>query len=184
MKEIESIEKKHKSPPEVVSLTQPYIKSFEGKYFIGQGEPLTFGQGVSAWGGLFNPINSGVILHVNVFTITNLSNEPFISQIWFNASPLDEGIEATKISPTNTAILPFPIPKVKLLYRQTTQASFQDGVNVFIREVPALTTIRTEEDGKLIMPPGGSFITLLTPPENNTVKAVTAFGWWEERIKI
>jgi len=182
MTETLNTKNKHKLSPEVVSLTQPYIKSLEGKYFIGQGEPLTFGQGLSAWGGLFNPCDSGIILHVNVFTITNLSNESFISQIWLNANPIDEGIEAAKISPSNTVISPPQIPKVKLLYRQTTQESFTDGVNIFIREVPPNTTIRTEEDGKFIIPPGGSFITLLTPPRNNTIKAVTAFGWWEEKI--
>jgi hypothetical protein len=117
-----------------------------------------------------------------VFTITNLSSENFISQIWLNAKPIDEGIEATKITTTNSTINPPPTPKVKLLYRQTTQGSFTDGVNIFIREVPPNTTIRTEEDGKIIIPPGGLFITFLVPPKDSTISAVTAFGWWEEKV--
>lgn len=59
--------------PQVVSLPNPFAKSVERKYFLGQTETLTLGNG---WGGLINPLDSKVKLFVNVFTVINLSAEP------------------------------------------------------------------------------------------------------------
>jgi hypothetical protein len=52
----------------VVSIPITLFESSQGEYFVGQSELLVFGQGNNAWAGLINPPNSGVNLHVNVFT--------------------------------------------------------------------------------------------------------------------
>lgn len=59
-------------------------KSLQGKYFVG-GSQEEFGNCKYAWAGLFNPKNSGVLLFVNVFTVTNDSEIPFSIQVWLNA---------------------------------------------------------------------------------------------------
>lgn len=168
--------------PQVVSLPNSFAKSVEGKYFLGQTEMLTLGNGKYSWGALINPLDSGVKLYANVFTVTNLSAEPFTAKIWLNASLPGEGETATKVSPSNTSIKPLPRPKVNLKYEESTKLLPTGGVNVFNREVPPLSTIVGEEDGKYIFSPGGSFALLLEKTSSGLAMARIAFGWWEEKI--
>lgn len=78
----------YSSPIEyTVSVPINLAKSLEGKYFVGYADNLTFGKGTSAWGRLYNPPNSGVNLHVTVWTVADISEGPFRAQIWFNAVP-------------------------------------------------------------------------------------------------
>lgn len=169
-------------PPQVVSLPNPFAKSVAGKYFVGQTETLTLGEGKYSWGGLINPSESGVKLFANVFTVTNLSTEPITARIWLNPNLPTEGEMATKVSPSNTSIQPLPRPKVKLNYEESTTLFLTGGVNVFNREVPPLSTIVGEEDGKYIFSPGGSFVLFLEKTSSGLVIAKIAFGWWEEKL--
>ena len=168
--------------PQVVSLPNPFAKSLEGKYFLGQTETLTLGDGKYSWGGLINPLDSRVKLFVNVFTVTNLSAEPFTARIWLNGDLPGAGKTATKVSPSNTSIKPLPRPKVKLKYEESTTRLPTGGVNVFNREVPPFSTIVGEEDGKYIFLPGGSFILLLEKTSSGLATAKIALGWWEEKL--
>jgi hypothetical protein len=55
-----------------VCLPIELYKSAIGSYFIGSAENLSFGEGSVAWARLYNPPDSGVSLHVNVWTVTAL----------------------------------------------------------------------------------------------------------------
>ncbi|WP_312695098.1 DUF6143 family protein [Caproiciproducens sp.] len=46
------------------------------------------------------------------------------------------------------------------------------------------TTLVETENGKLIFPPGGSFLVFLSITEDSGIAASgrIAFGWWEEKI--
>jgi len=167
--------------PEVVSLPNPFAKSVAGKYFLGQTELLTLEEGKYSWGGLINPSDSGVKLFANVFTVTNLSDEAFTAKIWLNPNISGEGETATKVSPSNTSIQPLSQPRVDLKYVETTTLFPTGGVNVFNREVPPLSTIVGEEDGKYIFSPGGSFVLFLEKTSAGLATARIAFGWWEEK---
>lgn len=68
------VDKKNIKSQEVVSIPVSLFKSMQGKYFVGQTEPLWVGNGLNAWAGLINPRNSGVNLYANVFTISNFSH--------------------------------------------------------------------------------------------------------------
>jgi hypothetical protein len=59
-----------------------------------------------------------------------------------------------------------------------------EGVKGFVRRGEPEVTLRQEENGKLIFPPGGNFLVFLSKPENPAVQAGgrIAFGWWEEKI--
>ena len=50
--------------------------------------------------------------------------------------------------------------------------------------VPSEVTIATDEEGKLIFPPGGSFIIALSHSgsTDQTFEGRVAFGWAEEKI--
>lgn len=168
--------------PQVISLPNPFAKSVAGKYFLGQTEMLTLGEGKSSWGALINPSDSGVKLFANVFTVTNLSAEPLTARIWLNADLLGGGKTATKVSPSNTSIQPLPQPRANLKYEESTTLFPTGGVNVFNREVSPFSTIVSEEDGKYIFSPGGSFVLFLEKTNSGLATAKLAFGWWEEKL--
>lgn len=159
-------------------------KSLEGKYFVGYADELTFGQGTNAWARLFNPPNSGVNLHVTVWTISDVSESPFRAQIWFNAEVPGTPQESTLVTPSNMAIYPLPTPKIRLQYAKNVSGNPTGGVKAFVRRGQPETTIVDDEQGKFIFSPGGSFLIFLSNPETPTVAASgrVAFGWWEEPI--
>lgn len=170
-------------PIEVVSIPNPLSKSIKGRYFAGQTEILILGQGFNTWGGLINPSNSGVNLFVNVYTVTNFSEIPLLAQIWFNTKPPGMGVISDKVTPGNTTLSPLPVPKTELQYVQSVSGFPTSGVNAFDRLVGPKGTLASEDDGKWIIPPGGNYIVFLVSPGAELIKALIAFGWWEEKIK-
>jgi hypothetical protein len=92
------------------------------------------------------------------------------------------GALAQKVSPADTALVPLPKNKVNIRYVQSTTEVPQGGVNVFDRIVPPNGTLVSEEDGKLIEPPGGNYVVFLRSTSSQPVKVIVAFGWWEEPI--
>lgn len=168
--------------PPNVSVPVPLYKSMQGKYFVGYADNLDFtGEGVNAWGALFNPPDSGVNLHVNVWTATSLYGI-FRAQVWFNAVMPGTPVISDLVTPSNYAINPLPKPKIKLLYAANVTGDPEGGIKAFVRRGEPQSTITSEEDGKFIFPPGGSFSVLLSNPESPKEKASgrIAFGWWEE----
>ena len=173
---------------------QKYIKSVnipielyeseKGDYFMGYADELKFGDGSGAWARLYNPRNSGVLLHVNVWTVTDISEAPFRAQFWFNPSPSDSFSESGSVTPSNTAIIPPPTPKVKLQFASNVTDSPSSGIIAFIRNGEPGTTLVETENGKLIFPPGGSFLVFLSVAEglDTSASGRVAFGWWEENL--
>lgn len=174
-----------KNAIETVAVPYPLYKSLQGKYFVGQTELLTFSNTTSAWGALVNPHGSNVNLFANVFTISNFSDKPFLAQLWYNASLPGPAYVSSKVSPTNTALFPPPVPKVQVQFSQNVSGTPVGGINVFDRIVPPGTTLVSEEDGKPIFPPGGNWAFFLSSlgPEEVSLSAIIAFGWWEEKAK-
>ncbi len=159
-------------------------KSIEGKYFVGSAENLKFGNATNAWARLYNPIDSGVNFFLNVWTATDLSSSPFRVQIWFNATPPGIIQVSPLVSPANTAYFPSPTPHVRLEYAVGAIGLPEGGIMAFCRNEQAGTTINSEEQGKFIFPPGGSFLVFISNPETPVMPAIgkIAFGWWEEPI--
>ena len=157
-------------------------KSLQGVYFVGYADELTFGKGTSAWGWLFNPLDSGVNLHVNVWTVTDIAESTFRVQVWFNSIPPGEPIDSTNVTPSNTALFPLPKPKIKLQAASNVAGNPNGGMKAFVRRGQPETTLVSEEKGKFIFPPGGSFLVFLSNPESPdvTTQGRIAFGWWEE----
>lgn len=169
---------------ETVNIPIALYKSLQGKYFVGLSRE-EFGAGKYAWAALINPINSRVNLHINVFTVGNVTDIPFLFQVWFNPKLSGDPQPTDMVSPTNTALFPPPKPKVQFMFASNVDKLPQGGVLVFGRAVPPETTIASEEDGKFIFPPGGSFAINYLPPEASSKKILgrVAFGWWEEKIE-
>lgn len=166
-----------------VNIPIELYESIKGQYFIGYADQLSFGNGTSAWARLYNPPDSGVNLYVNVWTVTDISEAPFRAQFWFNSSPMETPSESP-ITPSNMAIQPPPLPKIKLQSASNVTHDPLGGIKAFVRRgVPNETLVETE-NGKLIFPPGGNFLVFLSLPEYPTTPASgrIAFGWWEEPI--
>ncbi|MEL7654385.1 MAG: DUF6143 family protein [Bacillota bacterium] len=159
-------------------------KSLRGDYFIGYADNLIFGRGTSAWARLYNPPNSEVNLHVNVWTVTDVSESPFRAQFWFNADPPGIPVTSKDVTPSNTAIRPSPKSRIILQYATLVQGDPVKGVKAFVRRGQPETTLVDTENGKLIFPPGGSFLVFLSNPETPELGASgrVAFGWWQEKI--
>lgn len=159
-------------------------KSLEGKYFVGYADYLPFGEGTNTWARLYNPTDSGVNLHVTVWTVSDISKSSFTAQIWFNSTPPGLIQESNLVTPSNTAFCPLPQPRIKLQYAVSTKGIPSGGVRAFIRRGIPGTTLVDDEQGKFIFPPGGSFMIFLSNPQTPSMFASgsIAFGWWEEPI--
>lgn len=168
-----------------VNIPIELYESARGKYFIGYADNLSFGNGASAWARLYNPPCSGVNLYVNVWTVTDISASPFRAQFWFNSTPPGTPSVSDLVTPSNTAIRPAPVPKIELQLASDVYGEPTGGVKAFVRRGEPETTLVETENGKLIFPPGGSFLVFLSISENP--KAVAsgriAFGWWEEKVE-
>jgi hypothetical protein len=175
--------------PRTVCIPAELYESVIGEYFIGYADNLTFGNGTSAWAMLYNPPDSGVNLHVNVWTVTDIpevfgNRVTFRAQFWFNAIAPGAVTKSTLVTPSNTALWPQPQPKIKLLQASDVAGDPAGGVKGFVRRGDPNVTIRQEENGKLIFPPGGNFMVFLSQPETPNLRAGgrIAFGWWEEKL--
>lgn len=167
-----------------VNIPIELYESQKGKYFIGYADNLSLKNGTSAWARLYNPCNSGVNLYVNVWTVTDISQSPFRAQFWFNSNPPGTPLESTLVTPSNTAIRPAPSPKVKLQLASDVAGEPVGGVKAFVRRGEPGTTLVETENGKLIFPPGGSFLVFVSITDTSYMGASAriAFGWWEENI--
>lgn len=180
----ETFEKIYEPLLQNVSTPIELYESILGKYFIGYADNLTFGQNTSAWARLHNPINSGVILHVNVWTVTGVSRSPFRAQFWFNATPPASDVKYSDTTPTNLAVTPLPKARVQLEYASNVTGNPTGGIKAFVRRALPETTLVDNENGKIIIAPGGNFMVFLSTPETpeNVTSGRVAFGWWEEKM--
>ena len=167
----------------VVIIPNSLCESIQGRYFLGQTNVLSFGDGRNAWGGLFNPIDSQVKLFVNIFTITNISGTDFLAEIWVNSQMPGKGTASNMVMPSNMTLSMIPRPVVELNFAQEIADVPNDGVNPFGRVIPAITTVVAEKDGRFIIPSGGSFAIFLVGQEISCLQARIAFGWWEEKAR-
>jgi hypothetical protein len=176
------VNSKNIKPQEVVSIPISLFKSMQGEYFVGQTEDLWVSNESNAWAGLVNPRNSDVNLYVNVFTISNFSDEYLTAEIWLNINSSEKGEISHKVSPTNTTLKPLPENEVDIRFIKSTTKVPKSGVNVYERIVPPNTTLVSEEDGKFIEPPGGSYVVVIKSSSSKLHKVIVAFGWWEKPI--
>ncbi|HAG11184.1 MAG TPA: hypothetical protein DCK76_07365 [Desulfotomaculum sp.] len=58
---------------------------------------------------------------VNVYTVTNFSDTPFLAQIWFNTKPPGKGVVSDEVSPGNNTLTHLPVPEIKLQYVQSVR---------------------------------------------------------------
>ena len=168
---------------QAVNIPNPLYKSLQGKYFIGRTPTLFLNHCRHAWAALVNPEDSCRTLFFNVFTVSNFSSNIITAQLWLNTNPPGNPSVSSLISPTDTALCPIPENRVLLQYEQSTKGVPCGGVNIFDRIVPPNTTLVSEEDGKIIIPPGGNVLLFLKSSGMETTHAIVAFGWWEEREK-
>lgn len=169
--------------PQVVSVPNTLYKSLQGKYFIGQTLPLSVSSTSSAWAALVNPGNSGRELFFNVLTISNFSSSDIITaELWLNTDTPGVPQTSPLVSPANTVLTPPPIPRCRIEFVASSASAPSEGTNIFDRIVPPNSTLVSEEDGKIIVPPGGNVLFFLHTTGEEAIEAIVALGWWESRI--
>ncbi|WP_308636174.1 DUF6143 family protein [Paenibacillus silvisoli] len=149
-------------------------------YFLGQTGLLTFGDDKQAWGGLFNPSDSGVRFVCDQFTVTNYAPEPFILECWLNNRTLGQGSVSRHVASVNQKLSPPPIPKVELRDADRLRELPKDGLFSFVQLAEAKATTAVDIQTMIIVPPGCSMIAFLRSLEPGTLRARIAFGWREE----
>jgi hypothetical protein len=165
-----------------VDVTSPALNSKLGRYFIGQTELLNFGNDRSAWGGIYNPVDSGVDLYFDIFTITNFSAQTFLGEIWLGAMPPRTARPSSTVTPSNQAIFPPPKPKAVMLNADNVVGPLSKGVNIFGRIVsPNSTLVSDSHKGSMIIPPGSTFSILLRTQDAQNVQGTIVLTWWEEK---
>lgn len=171
--------------PQVAEVPIDLYESLKGRFFVGYADDLRFGRGTSAWAGLINPPDSGVNLFVWAFGITDVTNTAYRIQIWLNAAFGGVPRISRFVSAANTAIAPRPVPRVELQYASRVETPPSGGVKAFVRRGQPNTTIFSIEDGKLICPPGGSFVIDLSNPETPDIESSgkILYQWWEETVQ-
>ncbi len=168
-------------PPEVVNIPISLSRSIQGKYFVGQTEKLWVSNEANGWVGLINPRHSNIDLFANVLTISNFSDDYLTVEIWLNTDFPRRSNVSDKVSPSNTALRFPPENEVEIRYIISTHLEPENGVNVFERIVPPHTTLVSEEDGKFIEAPGGSYVVVIKSSSTRPSKVIVAFGWWEDK---
>jgi hypothetical protein len=174
---------RNKLPATVVDITSPGMNALLGRYFIGQTGELKLDNGYNAWGGVINPINSGINLFFDIFTITNFSEVSYTAEIWLNSAiPKTSRISAT-VTPSNQSIFPPPQPKAIIKYADYLTEPLTSGVNIFDRIVsPNSTLVSDSHKGSIIIGPGGSFSILLKSSGQIMMTGTIVLTWWEEKI--
>ncbi|MDR3593066.1 MAG: DUF6143 family protein [Negativicutes bacterium] len=170
------------TPPYIINITDPAFQSIQGNYFLGQTSMLILGDGLHAWGGLVNPPDSQVNLSIDWYSVSNYSTQPFVAQVWFNACVQCPFVLSNKVSVANTARQPVAKPRVQLQLAESVAIRPTGGVNPLNQIIPPRLTVKDHDGGKIILPPGGSFLIFLVPPGACLIRARIAFGWWETRF--
>jgi hypothetical protein len=176
-------EEMSKQSIQIVNITSPALNSRYGRYFIGQTGQLNFGGVYNAWGGIINPINSGVNLFIDIFTITNFSTQNFLGEIWLNVNVPINAEVSTTVTPANQGISPQQMPKAVMKYADYFTEPITRGVNIFDRIVTSNSTLVSDShDGSIIIGQGRSFSILLRPQGSEYIKGTIVLTWWEEAI--
>lgn len=170
--------------PQIAGMPYSLYLTIQGKYFSGYTKEVKFGNGLNAWAGLFNPIESCRNLHIYVWEVSNTGQTPVRARIYFNSVPPGQGTNVSTIYQGNTTLCPPPEPCSQLCQASNVSGEPEGGVRAFVRRVLPEVTVGDEEVGKFIFPPGGSFLIFLSDPEtpNEPASATLRFSWWEEEL--
>lgn len=167
-------------PPNVVDVTNSFIKSLQGKYFLGETDQLQATDEGRVWAALVNPHHSGVVLYFDVYVVSNLSHEPIVSQICFCGSSPSYGMLSHEVSPANLSYHPKPVPRGQVQFGSMLDPAHLVAVPVSTRVIPSYSSVTSEKHGHWMIGPGQSIVFTITGPMDRAAPAVVSFGWWEE----
>jgi len=162
--------------------------SLEKKYFLGQSEDLNFGGLQIAYCSLTNPVESGVNIFLNVWTVTNFlaragaGERPFRIEFIFDIEDIENYTISQNIACTNR-IEPCGEEKAIIRYKDELGINVNElgGIRGFTRQTRDYTTIISNEDGKYIVPPSKSLGIVMHDTDEGLSRV--AFGWYEEEIE-
>jgi hypothetical protein len=167
-------------PVSVVNLTNPLNKSLQGKYFLGETDQLNPTDSNRTWGALINPPNSDVHLYLDIYVLSNLSDDKLVSQICFCSSLPTHGKQSHEVSTANLTLNPRPMPRGQVQFGSGLDTTALAAIPVSTRVIPAYSSVSSEKAGHWIIGPGQAILFTLTSSMNHPAPAVISIGWWEE----
>lgn len=172
-----------KQPQNVIVLSDSVYHSYQGNYFLGQTDTLSFGGDLQAWGGLINPPDSSVNMFLNAYTISNYSDQPITAQGLLSSNLPGKAVTSKHYAAGNQSIIPSGLPRVLIQSASFVPVAPTHGNYTFTRRVePDSTLTKHDFQGMYVIPPGSSFALYFLPGGKNKVHVKIAFGWWEEII--
>ncbi|WP_424769243.1 DUF6143 family protein [Paenibacillus sp. sgz302251] len=167
-------------PVNVVNVTNPLIKSLEGKYFLGETDQLNPTDSNRTWGALINPPHSGVNLYLDIYVLSNLSDDHLVSQICFCSSLPTHAQQSHEVSTSNLTLQPKPLSRGQVQFGSSLDTTALAATPVSTRVVPAYSSVSSKKAGHWIFGPGQAILFTLTSSMSHPAPAVISIGWWEE----
>jgi hypothetical protein len=168
--------------PRHVYVPYPMSMASQCKFFLGQTEKVTVGAGVQGFGALVNPLRSGVLLYVQDWHVTNLSEHPLEAQFWFGKTEWITGAQSSSAITCGYAQLsPCPPSQGKILFSNKDATLPHGGTIASTRMIPPMSTLGEKTDGQWILGPGMSLMVHAPAAEKSAVFLFST-GWWEQPV--
>ncbi|WP_138754999.1 DUF6143 family protein [Paenibacillus sinopodophylli] len=168
-------------PVNAIHIANSLYHSLQGKYFVGETDQLNPTDASRTWGALVNPPHSGVNLHLDMFVLSNLSDDKLVSQICFCASLPAHGMQSHEVASANLALQPAPLPRGQIQFGNRLDTTTLTATPVSTRVIPSYSSVTSEKAGHWIIGPGKAILFTLTSAISRPAPAVISIGWWEER---
>lgn len=166
------------------SIHIPYAMSMadQCKYYMGQTEKITVGEGAQGIASLSNPVRSGVHLFVNQWMITNPSPLAIETHFLFGKTASVTGTTTSRHVTSGYVQLPAcPAAQGKILYGSSTSESFPDSIHAYTRIIPPYSTVEANPAGQWILGPGMALIIRVPDTEENA-SFYFSVDWWEQPV--
>ncbi|MGO4548385.1 DUF6143 family protein [Paenibacillus sp. 2TAB23] len=171
-------------PASVVHVANSLHHSLQGKYFVGETDQLNPTDANRTWGALVNPLHSDVHLYLDLYVLSNLSDDKLVSQICFCSSLPSHGMQSHEIASANLALHPAPLPLGQIQFGSGLDTTALAATPVSTRVIPSYSSISSEKAGHWIIGPGKAILFTLTSAMNHPAPAVISVGWWEGRHNL
>ncbi|WP_274650812.1 DUF6143 family protein [Paenibacillus humicola] len=169
-----------RDPANVVDITNPFFKSLQGKYFLGEADSLPATNDNYTWAGLANPAQSGVTVYLNQFVISNMSEAPMLSKTWFCTAIPSGGSVSMQVTNANLTLRPMPEPRGQIQFGPSINPAQVAGKPVATRTVPPFVSVSGEKQGYWIIGPGTAIVFTFLSQSETPAQVVLSVGWWEE----
>lgn len=168
-------------PYYIADISSGYIQNKQQKYFRGKTGVIKVKPGLNAVGVLSNPINSGTKIYINKVLVANLSDVPFVENVYYQSGLKGNLFESYNIASGNKDNKRDIKKLGKIYYGE--DISIVKGISPETFSVGPYQNFKGNPSGSVILYPGMNYI--IEAYIVNTQQSggcIMSFAWWEEII--